>query len=361
MVLYILVLKGTMSEAELYMIRARLRGGILNKARRGVLQLGLPLGFIYQNELVVLDHNQQVRDSIQLFFSIFERTESAYHTVKYFRTHQLKFPRRPRTGLSKGELMWGELTHSQALKILHNPRYAGVFFYGRTQQRRSSDGTYSIRTIPREQWSVFLPNTHIGYITQEKFEHNQKILLKNAQSHRKEHSQRPPREGPALLQGIVVCGLCGRRMTLRYHERKGQLYPDYVCQAVGIQTSKSICQSISGKAIDNFIGTELISMMTPVVLEISLAIQQQLELQMQEVTALRKKHVEQATYEADLARRRFMQVDPENRLVANTLEAEWNEKLRLLRQSQEDYENKFKKDRLFLDNEKKIENYDTCF
>lgn len=352
----LLGLKGTMSEAELHILKARLRGGILNKARRGELKLSIPVGFIYdQRDRVILDPNKMVQENIQFFFKTFERTGSAYLTVRAFREKGLKFPRRPCTGPSKGGIIWGELTHFRALRALHNPRYAGIFFYGRTHQIKQSNGNTSIKKVSKDEWQVFLPESHPGYISQEQYELNQRRLLGNAQAYSHDRRKSPPREGPALLQGLIICGICGRRMTLRYHQHKEGLIPDYVCQNVGINHADRICQCIPGGGIDEAVGDILVKMVTPVTLEVALAVQKELESQMKEVERLRKKGVEQASYEADLGRRRYMNVDPENRHVADSLEAEWNEKLRALADAQKEYEENYNKDRMLLDEKQKCQ------
>jgi DNA invertase Pin-like site-specific DNA recombinase len=350
----LLGLKGAMSEAELHILKARLRGGVLNKARRGELKLPLPVGLKYEGERVVLEPHSQIQNSINFFFKTFESTGSAYLTVRVFREKALKFPKCLRTGPHKGDLIWVEMTHSKALNILHNPRYAGVFSYGRTHQTKGPDGHRSVKKLPKNQWCVFLPDSHPGYITLEQFEANERQLSKNSQAYGMQRKT-PPREGPALLQGLVVCGICGTRMTVRYHERKGGLFPDYICQSKSIHLARKICQVISGAPIDKAIGELLVKMMIPHTLEVSLAVQRELESHAQEADMLRKKSVEQAKYEVDLARRRYMCVDPENRLVADTLEAEWNEKLRLLKNAEEEYERQSKMDRMIIDEERKAQ------
>jgi hypothetical protein len=224
------------------------------------------------------------------------------------------------------------------LSVLHNPRYAGAFYYGRRRCFKRVDGGVSVREPPRDPWHVLKRDAHVGYISWEEFERNQRRLLESAQAHGKERSKGPAREGPALLQGIVVCGLCGARMSIRYHLRQGQLRPIYVCQREGIETAKPKCQELSGAAMDETIGTLLMEMVTPTALEVALQVQQELEQRKEEADGLRRQQVEQARYEAEVARSRFMQVDPNNRLVADSLEAEWNEKLRILADAQEQYE-----------------------
>ena len=251
----LLGLKGTMSEAELHMLRARLRGGILNRARRGELKLPLPVGLVYDPlDRVVLDPDAQVRHSLRLFFETFERTGSATATVKRFREQGWRFPLRPRNGPRKGELHWRLLTHSRTLQVLHNPRYAGAFVYGRSRQRRRPGGGVEFRRLAQDDWVVLLPDSHSGYISWERFEANRRQLRANAQAHGADRRRSPPREGPALLQGLAICGVCGQRMTVRYHTRRDGCWPDYVCQRKAIDTATAKCQTIPGAGIDRAIG-----------------------------------------------------------------------------------------------------------
>jgi len=352
----LLGLKGTMSEAELHMLRARLRGGMLNKARRGELKSPLPVGFVYTpDDRVVLDPNQQVQKAIRLLFSTFRRTGSAWSTVKEFREQGLEFPRKVRRGPHNGQLLWGPLLHYRVLQILHNPRYAGAFFYGRTRTRKTADGKHHIEQLPQEEWLAFLPDAHPGYISWDQHLENRRRLRENAQAHGSQRRRSPPREGPALLQGIVLCGICGKRMTVRYHTRQGRRIPEYVCQREGIARGDKICQRLTGDGIDKAIGELLIEAVTPMAPEVALTVQQELTDRAQEADRLRRKQVERARYEADLAQRRYLQVDPDNRMVADVLEADWNQKLRDLDKTQEEYERQSQADRLVLDQEKRAE------
>ena len=345
----LLGLKGTMSEAELHVLRARLRGGILNAARRGALRIPLPVGLCYdETGAVVLDPDAQVRDSIALLFATFARTGSASATVKHFREQHLRFPRRPRAGPRKGELLWETLRHGRVLRVLHNPRYAGIYCFGRTRTRKLVGGRVESRMLPRDQWTVLLPDAHPGYITGTQFEDNLRQLRGNAQAHGAERRNSPPREGPALLQGLVICGRCGRRMTVRYHSSDRRQRPAYLCQREGIETATDRCQVIPGTQIDRAIGELLLRTVSPVTLEVALKVHAELDARIHEADALRRQQVEGARYVADLARRRFMAVDPGNRLVADVLEAEWNEKLRAVQQAQEELELRRQEDHLRL-------------
>ncbi len=178
---------------------------------------------------------------------------------------------------------------------------------------------------------------------------NLQRLKENAQAHGSDRRKSPPGEGPALLQGLVVCGICGRRMTLRYHTRNERLTPTYVCQSEGIEHARPICQSIPGHVVDEAISQVVLSAMKPVTLEVALAVQQELEQRLEEADRLRQQRVVRARYEADLAQQRFMQVDPRNRLVADALEAEWNDRLRDLSEAQDQYEQQSQADRSLLD------------
>jgi DNA invertase Pin-like site-specific DNA recombinase len=341
----LLGLKGAMSEAELHVIRARLQGGILNKARRGELQCPLPVGLVYNPEgRPILDPDKQVQESMRFFFDAFRRTGSACAVVKAFRQKKLLFPRRLRTGPNQGELVWAELMHSRALDILHNPRYAGAFVYGRSRSRPKVDGSVALTKLPREHWILF-KDAHPGYISWVQYEENLQRLRDNAYANGQDRRKSPPREGPALLQGLVVCGVCGSRMTVRYHVRQTKLVPEYVCQRDGADHLVSVCQHIYGEHLDQAVGQILVGTVTPLALEVTLSVQQEIQARLDEVDRLRKKQVERARYEADLAQRRYLHVDPANRLVADSLEADWNNKLRALRAAQEQYEEQRKNDR----------------
>ena len=320
----LLGLKGTMSEAELHVLRARLQGGILNKARRGELEMRPPVGLVYNAEgVIMLDPDKQVQHCLRWLFATFRRTGSATATARAARQQGLAFPRRCGKGPHQGELLWASLDHSQVLRILHNPRYAGAFVYGRSHTRKTVDGGSHVQRVSRDQWDTLIPGAYEGYLAWEEFEQNQRRLHESAQAIGADRRHGPPREGPALLQGLVICGRCGNRMTVRYHSRRGRLCAEYVCQREGIQHAEPICQRTPGAGIDEAIGKLLVEAVNPVALEVTLAVQRELQARMDEADRLRHKQVERAQYEADLAQRRYMRVDPDNRLVADSLEADW--------------------------------------
>jgi DNA invertase Pin-like site-specific DNA recombinase len=335
----LLGLKGTMSEAELHFLRARLRGGILSKARRGELPTPLPVGLVYDPAgKVALDPDQGVQQALRHLFATFDRTSSARAVVQAFNEEGLRFPARVRSGERKGELVWMPLRHWRVLRTLHNPRYAGAFVFGRRRTRKTADGKTTLQELPREQWTALIPDLHPGYISFDEYERNQRLLAGNAHAYGAERAAGPAREGPALLQGLVVCGRCGRRMTVRYHQRRGTLVPDYQCLGESIQGGGPRCQTIPGHGIDAVIGQLLLDTVTPLALEVALTVQAELEARADETDRLRRQHVERARQRAELARRRYLAVDPDNRLVADTLEADWNDALRNLQAAQDEYE-----------------------
>ena len=335
----LLGLKGTMSEAELHVLRARLIGGQLAKASRGELEMKLPVGLINDaSGHVVLDPDLQVQQAVRTFFETFTRTGSATATVRHFRQQGLLFPRRISSGAHKGELAWGPLHHSRVLRILKNPRYTGAFVYGRTQSRKLPGGKEVRRKLPRDQWHTVILGAHAGYISWEDYEANLARLHQNAQANGADRRNSPPREGPALLQGLAVCGRCGERMTVRYYVDHGQQLPEYLCQKRGIENAEPPCQRLLGKDVDRVVGELMVQTVTPLAIETALKVHEELRSRASQADALRHQQVERARYEAELAQRRYLAVDPDNRLVAQSLEAEWDHKLRALREAQHEYE-----------------------
>src|SRR2546421_9031555 len=330
----LLGMKGTMSEAELHVVQARLKGGILHKASRAALKVPLPVGLAYaEDQTVILNPDAQIQHAVRLLFATFKRTGSAWATVKYFRDQGLLFPRRTHIGPHAGEIHWMPLQHNAVLKALRNPRYAGAFCFGRTHTTKHADGSLHIETLPQEQWPFLVREVHAGYLSWQEYEANLAQLRANRQAPGDDRRHGPAREGPALLQGLVICGRCGNRMTVRYHEVKAgkRLYPEYLCQKEHIeQADEKCCQRLHGTGLDAAIAQLLLAQMTPLSIETTMQIHEELHAQVQEAKRLRAQQVERARYAAELAQRRFLRVDPENRLVADVLEADWNARLREL-------------------------------
>ena len=337
-----------MSEAELHVLKARLRGGILNKVRRGEYRCALPTGFVYDGAgNVALDPDLQVRETISHFFETFSRVGSASQTVKVFRNEGVYFPARIR----KGQItIFQPLTASTAMRTLHNPRYAGAYVYGRRRYWRSPDGTKKLRTRECDDWLACIPDAHPGYISWEQFRQNLKILEANGRGFDVARAS-PPREGGALLQGRAVCGRCGRHLRTRYTARRGGLETWYICDRASGSRGEPNCQSIDGRPIDEAVGTLITEKMTPAAIELALEIRREIEARYEEADRLRHRAIERAQIEVDLAQRRYMLVDPANRLVADTLEREWNDKLRALARAQEERERGRQEDLCVLDEE----------
>jgi len=333
----ILGLKGTMSEAELHILRSRMRGGILNKVRRGEFAIPLPAGFLYDsNQHVILDPDQRVQQSIRQLFGAFRRSGSILGVVREFRGKQWKFPVRTPKGPRPGDLEWGELTRNRVHSVLHNPRYAGAYVYGQNRNRRKPDGTgRHVERLPREQWYQLQCHAHPGYLSWEEYEENVKHLHENAPAPQP-LGRGAAREGPALLQGLTYCGVCGARIAVRYHSRGNRLLPEYLCDSNSENRGAPRCQSIPGAELDQAVGKVLVETITPVKLELALAVQQEIDEREAETNRLYRLQVERARYESTLAERRYKAVDPDNRLVAGTLEAEWNGKLRLVREAEQE-------------------------
>jgi len=340
----LLGLKGTMSEAEMHFLYSRMRGGTISKAKRGELKWVLPIGYVYSgDDKIVMDPDTSVQNAVNIFFLTFKRTGSAGATVKEFNQKGLKMPIRFRTGIRKGELAFKPLTHSRTLRFIHNPLYAGIYCYGRQQIKKTVSGKKSVK-MPVKDWHVFMTGAHPGYITVDQFEENIKKLADNACAQGKDRRKSPPREGPALLQGIIVCGKCGKRMTVRYRQSCSKLIPVYTCQRDRIENGAKVCQTVAGEKVDEEISKLLLEMLNPLAIKTAIKVEDELKKRKIETDGFFSQQVERAGYEAEIARKRYMLVDPANRLVATELESEWNGKIRELEKLKDEYEKKKKDD-----------------
>ncbi|ABR47779.1 Resolvase, N-terminal domain [Alkaliphilus metalliredigens QYMF] len=334
----ILGFKGTMSEAELHFLRSRMLGGKKNKAKKGTLRFPLPVGYVYDIDgQTALDPDEEVQIAVRNVFHAFQASGSAYGVVKYFAKNTLRFPKRAYGGAWAGKLVWGTLTHSRVLGILYNPSYAGAYVYGRYHDQKSVDpqGLFIHHTIrlPMEQWEVLIPNHHPAYITWENYEKNLQQLQNNRTNLEKSG---PAREGTALLQGVVLCGKCGRRMTVRY-TGNGGIYPVYECKGRWEHGLRATCTTVPATIIDQVVTTRLMQIIQPAELDLALKVTDKLLKGEDDADKGWSLSLERAKYEANRAERQYQQVEPENRLVARSLEARWNEKLTELAQIQEQY------------------------
>jgi len=333
--------RGTMSEAELHWIRQRMLGSKLAKAEKGQLRFRLPVGLVYDpGGKVVIDPDEEVKAAVRLVFDLFSQHGSALAVVTHFARHQLRFPTRLWGGARDGELVWDTLGHGRVLHILHNPFYAGAYVYGRTVTRTqllpNEEPRVKGRTrqIKRDDWPIVLLDAHPGYISYEEFRRHQQQLDDN-RTWRPEEWRGAVREGMALLQGITLCGRCGRRMSIRYLQ--DGIIPLYECNQAHTQHAAKTCQTMRGDSIDAAVAQSFLAAIEPAQLEVSLAALDQIEARTRQVERQWQLRKERAQYEADLARRRYMATDPENRLVARSLEREWNEKLAQLEQLEREY------------------------
>jgi DNA invertase Pin-like site-specific DNA recombinase len=328
----LLGLKGTMAQAELHFLHARLQGGKLNKAKKGELRFPLPVGFCYDEQSrIVFDPDEELRGAVGLVFRLFRETGTAFAVMQRFAESALRFPKRSYGGAWDGKIIWGRLTHSRVLAMLKNPSYAGMYVFGRYRYRReiSPDGGIHkrIHAVGMADWRVSLKEHHEGYITLEEFFKNQERLEKNRTNGEEMVLTGPAREGLALLQGLLLCGNCGRALTVRYLGNGG-VYPCYQCNWLRRDgLSSKDCMSFRCDLLDAAISEEVLKALHPAELELALAALQ--ELESRDLTILRQWHMrlERAEYEAALAERRYQQVDPSQRLVASTLERRWNDAL----------------------------------
>ena len=339
----LLGLKGTMSQAELHFIRARLQGGKRNKAQRGELRFPLPVGYVYGDEpgSVLLDPDAEVQNAVRLVFTLFRQTGSAYGVVRHFLQHDLNFPRRAYGGAWNGKILWGKLGHSRVLSLLSNPSYAGAYVFGRYRGVKSisTEGQLQTRTQlqPIDSWSVLIPDHHPGYIRWDDFLENQQMLERNQTNHPEQCTSGAAREGHALLQGLLLCGHCGRRLSPRY-TGNGGLHPVYECTRRQTDTHySSQCVRIQAALIDQAVSDRVLEILRPDQVEIALRAVKELERRSQAVDQQWRMRLERLEYQSQLAQRRYEEVDPSYRLVATTLEARWNEAFEQVEQLKKDY------------------------
>jgi DNA invertase Pin-like site-specific DNA recombinase len=328
----LLGLKGTMAQAELHFLHARLQGGKLNKAKKGELRFPLPVGYCYDaQDHIVPDADAEVRGAVEMVFRLFGETGSAYAVVHRFTEKGLRFPKRAYGGAWDGRIIWGRLSHRRVLGVLKNPSYAGIYVFGRYQYRREINLNGEVRkrmqAVAMPDWRVSLHQHHEGYITVEEFVKNREQLQKNRTNGEETVLSGPAREGLALLQGLLLCGNCGHALTVRYRGNGG-ICPTYQCNLLrreGLATKS--CMVFRCDLLDGVIAEEVLKALQPAELELALAALHELESRDQSILRQWQMRLERAEYEAALAERRYQEVDPANRLVAGTLEQRWNDAL----------------------------------
>jgi DNA invertase Pin-like site-specific DNA recombinase/predicted DNA-binding transcriptional regulator AlpA len=331
----VLGLKGTMSEAELHILRARLDGGIRNKAARGELRRGLPVGFVWgEDDGEIRFHpDEAVTRTIRTVFERFTELGSVRRVWLWFLSENLTFPLRVHSG---ADIRWIPPTYVTIHQVLTNPVYAGAYAYGKSRQERYVDETgmprKRVRQLPRSQWAVLIPEHHEGFVDWDTYEANLARIASNTRP-RPHQSGGAVREGTALLQGIAVCGHCGRRLRTHYQGRNAS--PGYHCPGKDIVHGRGVyCLNIGGMQIDHAVARAVIDALQPAGLEAALLAAEQVESNYDAALKQWQLAVERAHYEAKRAERRYRAVEPENRLVARGLETEWEQRLRELKQAE---------------------------
>lgn len=335
----LLGVKGTLSEAELFTLRTRLHEGRWNKARKGLLHFPLPVGYVQTADGGwALDPDTQVRARLDFLFESFRRHGIVRQVVRDLNEQGLELPTRVTFQEGYGSLIWKPPTLSAVIRILHNPAYAGAYVYGRweySSERRSlKTGKASAHARAVAQWPVNIAEHHPAYLGWEEFVNNQDRLRQNW-SH--EGNRGAPREGRALLQGIVYCGVCGRKMSVQDRAAKENRSPSYICGRGYQDGDEKICQSMTSRPVDAAVVEAFLAAVSPVSLQVAAKVLDQVEQGLIAQRQQRELQLEQARYEARLAQRQYDAVDPENRLVASELERRWNDKLERVAQLERAY------------------------
>jgi len=340
----LLGLKGTLSEAEVHLLRQRMYQGLLNKARRGELFSCPPLGYVrLPNGQIAKDPDEQVQTVVQMIFAQFEQLGSIHALLRYLVRHDIRLPIRVISGPSSGQLEWRRPNRQTFRNLLHHPIYAGAYTWG----RREVDGRRRIPGRPRtgrtvvapEQCLVFLKDRCPAYITWDQYEKNRRTI---ADHQLRSPHRGPAREGAALLGGLLVCGQCGCRMLVHYArhaacEEVTAAHVHYVCTRHAVDYGAARCQHLAGRVLDALVTEQVLRVLEPASLELSLTAAGQIEQERRQLDRHWQQRLERAQYAADRAARQYHAVEPENRLVARELERQWEQHLSAFQQLQEEY------------------------
>jgi DNA invertase Pin-like site-specific DNA recombinase len=326
----LLGLKGTMSEAELHVLRARLGGGIRNKAARGELRKALPVGLVWgeaEGE-ILLDPDEAVRGAIRTIFDRFAKLGSVRQVWLWMRREGVQFPMRR---FAHGEIEWITPTYHQVHSVLESPVYAGAYAFGKTRRERYVDEhgqtRQRMRRLPQAEWGVLIWEHHPGYIDKATYERNRERTARNTRPRAHEPGG-AIREGAALLQGIAVCGRCGRKLKVHYQGRRGHQSPAYHCPAsILVENRGGWCLRVGGGQTDQAVAGALLAALTPAGVRAALQAAEALEHDHDAALKQWRLQVERARYQAERAERRYRQVEPEHRLVARGLERDWENAL----------------------------------
>jgi DNA invertase Pin-like site-specific DNA recombinase len=326
----LLGLKGTLSEAELMTIRARLHEGRWSKARRGELAQPLPVGYVRTEVGAVVKHpDRQVQARLTRIIQLFAEVRVARRVVVRLKHEKLMIPTQAWGGPGHGELRWVMPTYGALMRILHNPAYAGAYVDGQKEydgfDRSPTNGKAKTKARPLADWPVVVRDVYPAYLTWDEFVRNQRTMRDNWF---RSESRGSARKGLALLQGIVRCGRCGARMSVFHYSTKEKRAPGYGCVAGYTNGAKTTCQMMSSAPIDAAVAEPFLAAVTPAQLDVALRALDAFEAERAEVRRQRRMQLEQAEYEVELTRRRYEKADPGNRLVAAELEARWEQSLR---------------------------------
>jgi DNA invertase Pin-like site-specific DNA recombinase len=329
----LLGLKGTISEAELHLLKRRMLDGRTAKAQRGELVVRVPIGYVRRpSGEVVKDPDEQAQALVETVFEQFIRLGRVHGVLRYLKGHGLQIPVRERFGPQTGELVWSRPSHTTLANMIKHPMYAGAYVYGRRKwdrRRAKPDGPGTgVRLLAQEDWQVLLPDRFPSYITWEQYLRNQEQLRANRST-----NLGVARQGEALLPGLIRCGRCGLRMRAQY----SGTYYDYLCNQGARTWLEPFCQSLSGAPLDRTIEDQVLEALKPAALEVSLAVAADVEARRAREEAEWTHRLERAQFEAERAYRQYNAVEPENRLVVRTLERHWEETLQTLRQTEEAY------------------------
>ena len=323
----LLGLKGQISELELHTIRARLTAGLLSKAERGELELTLPTGLVRTEGVVTKHPNLEVQERIDLIFATFLEQKSIAQTVRWFIKNNLLLPRRDR----HGDIQWKRVTTASVSCFLNNPAYAGAAAYGRTRWKKSENtGKMQEVNLPRKEWRFCVQDKFPTYISWETFERIQAMLRDNYAQYDRNKTRGVPRDGKALLHGIMYCGECGHKMCVQY---KGGT--QYLCNHLKQQTGAPVCQRIPGDAIDDQVVAWFFEALSVAEIDAAADALRAMDAEHEQVIAAHRKQVDRLRYQTQLAERQFMKSDPDNRLVTGELERRWEESLRELKSAEQ--------------------------
>jgi len=324
----LLGLKGAISELELHTLRGRLTAGIVSKAERGELALTLPTGLVRREDGVVEKHpDQEVRDRIHLVFEMLLEKKSLAKVVRHFLHHRLQVPRRDRYG----DIQWKRATIASLGSMVKNPAYAGAFVYGRTRSKRAENsGKSRQHLLPRDQWRIVVRDRYPAYVSWQTYDRIQRMLRDNHAEYHRNKTRGVPRDGEALLHGIVYCGECGHKLCVQY---KGGA--QYLCNHLRQQHGEPVCQRLRAAPIDEQVAQWFFEALTPASIDLSARALAEMDSRRGTILASRRQQVQRLRYAAARAERQYQHVDPENRLIAAELERRWEAALRELREAEE--------------------------